>query len=179
MTGILRAWLKFWPCSGRPPDRPPIRKREKAAAVSGIASGVPKPDFGKSRAEWGETYPESRNAFNSRIWGTGKGTLASSVGSTLPWTLSQPSVQGVLWNAQFQPSRVFSAPDACRDIRPKSSSLACFFDPGFWVPTEHWHDTSWRAPSQKATDVWKNDVWKFQAPSQIFFELRFSLGNEG
>ena len=32
---------------------------------------------------------------------------------------------------------------------------------------------------QKAADVWKEDVWDFQALSQTFFELRFSLGNEG
>ena len=32
---------------------------------------------------------------------------------------------------------------------------------------------------QKAADVWKKDVWDFQAFSQTFFELRFSLGNEG
>ena len=33
--------------------------------------------------------------------------------------------------------------------------------------------------SQKAADVCKKDVWDFQAFSQTFFELRFSLGNEG
>ena len=32
---------------------------------------------------------------------------------------------------------------------------------------------------QKAADVWKKDVWEFQAFSQTFLELRFSLGNEG
>ena len=32
---------------------------------------------------------------------------------------------------------------------------------------------------QLAADVWKKDVWNFQALSQTFFELRFSLGNEG
>ena len=32
---------------------------------------------------------------------------------------------------------------------------------------------------QKAADVWKKDVWEFQAFSQTIFELRFSLGNEG
>ena len=32
---------------------------------------------------------------------------------------------------------------------------------------------------QKAADVWKKDVWDFQAFSQTFLELRFSLGNEG
>ena len=43
---------------------------------------------------------------------------------------------------------------------------------------------SWPPPSscptyQKAADVWKKDVWEFQAVSQTFLELRFSLGNEG
>ena len=33
--------------------------------------------------------------------------------------------------------------------------------------------------SQKAADVWKKDVWGFQAFSQTFLELRVSLGNEG
>ena len=33
--------------------------------------------------------------------------------------------------------------------------------------------------AQKAADVWKTDVWDFQAFSQTFFELRFSLGNKG
>ena len=33
--------------------------------------------------------------------------------------------------------------------------------------------------SQKAADVWKKDVWDFQAFSQTSLELRFSLGNEG
>ena len=36
-----------------------------------------------------------------------------------------------------------------------------------------------RILSQKAADVWKKDVWGFQAFSQTFFELQFSLGNEG
>ena len=32
---------------------------------------------------------------------------------------------------------------------------------------------------QKAADVWKKDVWNFQAFSQTLLELQFSLGNEG
>ena len=32
---------------------------------------------------------------------------------------------------------------------------------------------------QKAADVWKKDVWDFQAISQTLLELRFSVGNEG
>ena len=41
----------------------------------------------------------------------------------------------------------------------------CYFDP--------------QKRSQKAADVWKKDVWDFQAFSQTFLELRLSLGNEG
>ena len=33
--------------------------------------------------------------------------------------------------------------------------------------------------NQKAADIWKKDVWDFQAFSQTFFELRYSPGNEG
>ena len=33
--------------------------------------------------------------------------------------------------------------------------------------------------NQKAADVWKKDVWDFQAFSQIIFEVWFSPGNEG
>ena len=32
---------------------------------------------------------------------------------------------------------------------------------------------------QKTADVWKKDVWDFEAFSQIFLELRFSLEYEG
>ena len=32
---------------------------------------------------------------------------------------------------------------------------------------------------QKAADVWKKDVWNFQAFSQAWFEVRIFLGNEG
>ena len=32
--------------------------------------------------------------------------------------------------------------------------------------------------SQKVADVWKKDVWDFQASFQTFIELQFSLGNE-
>ena len=37
----------------------------------------------------------------------------------------------------------------------------------------------WNSVSQKAAAVWKKDVWDLQVCSQHFFELRFSLGNEG
>ena len=38
------------------------------------------------------TIAESQNALNCRIWGTQKGKPAANLGSTLPGTLSQPSV---------------------------------------------------------------------------------------
>ena len=36
-----------------------------------------------------------------------------------------------------------------------------------------------RSFAEKAADVWKKDVWDFQAFSQTFLELRSCLGNEG
>ena len=41
------------------------------------------------------------------------------------------------------------------------------------------HSVSGPRITQKAADVWKKDVWDFQAFSQTFLELRSSLGNEG
>ena len=40
-------------------------------------------------------------------------------------------------------------------------------------------DNHSRNIDQKAADVWKTDVWDFQAFSQTLLELRFSLGNKG
>ena len=37
----------------------------------------------------------------------------------------------------------------------------------------------WPGRVQKAADVWKKDVWDFQAFSQTCLELRFSLGMKG
>ena len=34
--------------------------------------------------------------------------------------------------------------------------------------TKLWSEKVWTAISQKAADVWKKDVWDFQAPSQTF-----------
>ena len=39
-----------------------------------------------------------------------------------------------------------------------------------------WASKFW---GQKAADVWKTDVWDFQAFSLTLLELRFSLGNKG
>ena len=63
---------------------------------------------GKLRENCWKTFPKSRSALNSRISGTGKGKTAANVGSTLPWTLCRPSVRGVSWNRQLQPSRALS-----------------------------------------------------------------------
>ena len=71
-------------------------------------SGVLEESCRKASGKFGEIFPESQNAFNSRISSTGKGKPSANLGSTLRWTLSQPSVRGVFWNRQFQPSRVFT-----------------------------------------------------------------------
>ena len=54
-------------------------------AVSGIRSGVLEENCGKVPGKLlGKIFPESRNATNSRISGTGKGKPAGNLGSTLP-----------------------------------------------------------------------------------------------
>ena len=53
----------------------------------------------------GKNVPESRNATNSKISGTGKGKPAANVDTAR--TLSPPSVRGDFRNRQFQLSRVF------------------------------------------------------------------------
>ena len=58
-----------------------FRELEEAVAVSGVCSGVPEENSGKIA---GKIYPESQNAANSRILGTGKGKPAGKLGSTLP-----------------------------------------------------------------------------------------------
>ena len=53
-------------------------------------------------------FPESRNATNYRISGTGKGKPAGNLGSTLPGPWPHlPGGGGGFGNRQFQPSRVF------------------------------------------------------------------------
>ena len=76
-------------------DQASIRKLEKAVAVLGICSGFPRKIPGKSRESCRKNMPESCEALNSRISGTRKGKPAAHLGSTLPRTLSQPSVRGV------------------------------------------------------------------------------------
>ena len=46
---------------------------------------------------------------------------------------------------------------------------------------ENWHFSVFLDVTkyQKPADVWKTDVWEFQAFSQTFLQLRFSLGNQG
>ena len=58
-----------------------FRKLEKAVAVSGVFAGVLQESRGKIP---GKYFPESPNATNSRISGTGKGKPAGNLGSTLP-----------------------------------------------------------------------------------------------
>ena len=70
------------------------------------ARGFPRKIPGKSQENCWKMFPESRHALNSRISGTGKGKPAANLRSTLPGTLSRPSVRGAFWNRQLQPSRV-------------------------------------------------------------------------
>ena len=58
----------------------------------------------KSRENCRKMFPESRNATNSRISGTGKGKLAGNLGSTLPGPC--PHLPCGVSFGQFQPSRV-------------------------------------------------------------------------
>ena len=50
----------------------------------GCVRGFPRRTPGKSRENSWKIFPESRNAINSRISGTGKGKPAGNLGSTLP-----------------------------------------------------------------------------------------------
>ena len=50
----------------------------------GSVRGFSRKTPGKSRENCWKIFPESRNATNSRIWGTGKGQPAGNLGSTLP-----------------------------------------------------------------------------------------------
>ena len=50
----------------------------------GSVRGFSRKTPGKSRENCWKFFPESRNAINSRIWGTGKGQPAGNLGSTLP-----------------------------------------------------------------------------------------------
>ena len=52
-------------------------------AVSGSVRGFSRKTPGKSRENCWKNVPESRNATNSRISGTGKGEPARNLGSTL------------------------------------------------------------------------------------------------
>ena len=61
-------------------------------AVSGICLGVPGKIPGKLREQ---KFLNRKMLYISRTSGTGKGKPAGDLGSTLPGTLSQPSVQGV------------------------------------------------------------------------------------
>ena len=53
-------------------------------------------ESGKSREKSRIIFPESQNAVNSWISGSGKGKPGGgNLGSTLPWALCPPSVRGV------------------------------------------------------------------------------------
>ena len=114
--GSRKGTYNNWECpgsvpginSGRPRDTRDVcqKTREGCGCFRGLFGGSP----GKLRESPGkllENFSESRNATNSRIWGTGKGKPAANLGCTPPRTLSRPSAQGIFWNRQFQPSRVF------------------------------------------------------------------------
>ena len=65
-------------------DRSNSEKLEKAVAVFRVCSGVPEENSGKVAGKLLDIFPESQNAANSRILGTGKGKPATNLGSTLP-----------------------------------------------------------------------------------------------
>ena len=57
----------------------------RAVAVSRISSGVPEENWGKIAGKnAAKNFPESQNAINSRILGTGQGKAAGNLESTLP-----------------------------------------------------------------------------------------------
>ena len=78
-----------------------LRELEKAAAVAGIWSGVFEENSRKIAGRLREIFPESRDALTSSTSGTEKDKPAANLGSTLPGTLSQPSVRGFLFNRQL------------------------------------------------------------------------------
>ena len=72
-----------------------FRKLEKAVAVSGVCSGFSGKTPGKSRENCWKIFPESRNATNSGISGTGKSQTCREPCVDTAGTLSPPSVRGV------------------------------------------------------------------------------------
>ena len=60
----------------------------------GSVRGFPRKTPGKSRENCWKIFPESRNATNSRILGTGKGKPAGNLGSTLPVPLGTKPILG-------------------------------------------------------------------------------------
>ena len=68
---------------------PPVPDSENSRRLSqwlfpGSVRGFSGKTPGKSRENCWKNFPESRNATNSRISGTGKGKPAGNLGSTLP-----------------------------------------------------------------------------------------------
>ena len=77
-------------------------------AVSGVCLGVPEENSGKVPGKLPEKIcPGSRNATNSGILGHRERQTCRAPWVDTAWTLSPPSVRGVFWNRQFQPSRSF------------------------------------------------------------------------
>ena len=101
---------------------------------------------GKSQENCWKIFPESRNAINSRILGTGKGNPAGNLGSTLSWTLSPPSVRGVFWNRQFQPSRVFLAYECEKFLIPAPAAMGT----AFWTWACEWGGSESAMRARKA-----------------------------
>ena len=73
---------------------PLLIELEKAVAVSGVCSEVPEAYSGKMSESFRRNFPKCRNVSNSQTSDTGTGKPGANFGSTLPWTLSQPSVRG-------------------------------------------------------------------------------------
>ena len=125
----LRFFGKHFPC-----DRKSLasailfqKTREGCGCFQGLFGGS-KEHSGKVPGKLLEKLSESRNATNSGISGTKKGKPARNLGPAL-WTFSPPSVRGVCWNRQFQPSRVFlTFCDFSRKFKKASP-------PRFWLAT--------------------------------------------
>ena len=71
-----------------------LRKLERAVAVSRNFPGVPEENSGKVPRKLLENLCRIAKCHKFYDGGHGKGKPAENLGSTLPWTLSQPSVRG-------------------------------------------------------------------------------------
>ena len=81
---------------------PLLRKLKKAVAVSGVGSGVPGENSGKVPGRLLDNFSQIAKCYKFSDFGhQERQTCRERV------TLSPPSVRGLFWNRQFQPSRVF------------------------------------------------------------------------